>query len=970
MDDKAILLASEKNNVFVLPRQKYVRRRKFGAILLWFVSIIFFCVLAFVFFNGYKTRDIKIIFLKDGGFGKLSISKLKESENIFVYKITDISDDDDGDDSSSGKTIEQASCTIVPDNEKFDCYPDTPVTEDKCVARGCCWKVVQNGAANVNLTFPPLNVPYCYYPANYTGYNVTFVKNTKWEIEARLRRLIPSGFPNDVENVLVKVSMEHHSLRIQIIDPSKKRYEVPLEKIFQRKLFRRDESLIDMLYDVELNKNGDLKVKRIKTNETIFHTDLKRLVFSDQFLQLSSRLPSPYVYGLGQHKAPLQRNVSWQRFTFFNRDRSPTPNMNLYGSHPFYLCLDSGKWSHGVFLLNSNAMDVILQPTPAVTFRSIGGILDFFVFLGPYPDSVIMQFTKVIGTTFMPPYWSLGFHLCRYGYNTLNRTKQIWKQNRDAKIPFDVQWNDIDYMVRHNDFTYDKTRFAGLPEFVDELHSVGMHYIPIIDPGISGSEKPGTYPPYDDGVKMDIFVKNSSGEIFIGKVWNSVSTVFPDFTNPKAIDYWTKQFQYYHDQVKFDGAWIDMNEPSNFYNGQKDGCPTSRFENPPYVPGGMEPLCTRTLCMTCQQNASIHYNVHNLYGFYEAIATNKALKTIRKKRPFIISRSTFSGSGYFTGNWDGDIFSNWDNMRWTISSILNYNMFGIPMVGADICGFNGNTTKELCARWSALGAFYPFSRNHNTDDAIDQDPVSMGPEVVSAAKKALTIRYYLLPYLYTLFFKSHLHGFTVARPLFFEYLHDINTYGIDTQFLWGKSLMIIPTLESNVSTVTAYIPNDTWFDFYTYKRLNSGVNNTFDAPIDKINLALRGGGVIPTQIPNVTTTASRLNPFGLLVILDVVGAEGELFWDDGDSLDSVEQKQYTHVAFYSYNNYLTTRTILHGYANMPVLNNITVINCEFKPSSVTVNGKSITFDYEVDRKVLYLDNLNLNFTQNNYIHWK
>ena len=132
-------------------------------------------------------------------------------------------------------------------------------------------------------------------------------------------------------------------------------------------------------------------------------------------------------------------------------------------------------------------------------------------------------------------------------------------------------------------------------------------------------------------------------------------------------------------------------------------------------------------------------------------------------------------------------------------------MFGIPLVGADICGFVGNTNEELCARWSALGAFYPFSRNHNEDHSIEQDPVALGPKVTAAAKTALQWKYSLLPNLYTLFYKAHTTGDTVVRPLFFEFPKDSKSYEIETQFMWGSSLLIVPTLEEKATSVSDQI---------------------------------------------------------------------------------------------------------------------------------------------------------------------
>ena len=176
--------------------------------------------------------------------------------------------------------------------------------------------------------------------------------------------------------------------------------------------------------------------------------------------------------------------------------------------------------------------------------------------------------------------------------------------------------------------------------------------------------------------------------------------------------------------MPFDGAWIDMNEPSNFYSGTVDGCPAdSQWDHPPYTPhvsGGQ--LFYRTLCMSAAQHLGRHYDLHNVYGLTEAVATDFALRDIRGgRRPFIISRSTAPGQGRFGGHWSGDVMSDWTNMRLSINSVLNFNMYGVPLVGADICGFTGNTTAALCQRWMQLGAFYPFSRNHNTDDAVDQE---------------------------------------------------------------------------------------------------------------------------------------------------------------------------------------------------------------------------------------------------------
>jgi len=170
----------------------------------------------------------------------------------------------------------------------------------------------------------------------------------------------------------------------------------------------------------------------------------------------------------------------------------------------------------------------------------------------------------------------------------------------------DAQWNDIDYMRSHLDFTYDHDSFASLPQMVDDLHANGQHYVMIIDPGISNQEPAGSYPAYDEGIEKDVFIKDSrTGLPLEGKVWPG-KTVYPDFTHPNATSYWLSQLQLYHEMVPFDGIWVDMNEPSNFVHGSTTGCPDNNLENPPYTPhvlGGS--LSARKRCACRRSNTPV-----------------------------------------------------------------------------------------------------------------------------------------------------------------------------------------------------------------------------------------------------------------------------------------------------------------------------------------------------------------------------
>ncbi|XP_038618803.1 lysosomal alpha-glucosidase-like [Tachyglossus aculeatus] len=850
-------------------------------------------------------------------------------------------------------------CSSVPEAHRFDCYPerDTVVTEELCLGRGCCF--LQDGGS--------AGPPWCFYPPDFPSYTLKSVRQTAVGLEGTLVRKVPAYYPRDVPELRLTVDFEMDArLHIKLTDATSPRYEVPLE------VPRATKRAENPLYILDFSREPfGILVKRRGSGVVLLNSSVAPLIFADQFLQISTLLPSEFVYGLGEHRHGFLHQLNWTTLTLWAQDVPPMESYNLYGAHPFYLGMEPTGTSHGVFLLNSNAMEVALQPAPALTWRTVGGILDLYVFLGPEPSSVIQQYQEVIGFPAMPPFWGLGFHLCRWGYGTSNETWQTVRAMRNYRIPQDAQWNDIDYMEGFRDFTFDPKNFGTLPQLVADLHKHGQYYVMMLDPGISSTQPQGSYPPYDEGLIRGVFINTTQGQPLIGQVWPGL-TAFPDFSNPETHQWWLDNLKHFHTQVPFDGLWIDMNEPSNFKDGSVNGCPPGELDNPPYKPavlGGS--LFAKTVCASAEQRTSTHYNLHNLYGLMEAKATASALISIRGKRPFVISRSTFPSQGKYSGHWLGDNRSEWKDMYWSIPGLLNFNLFGIPLIGADICGFSGSTSEELCTRWMQLGAFYPFARNHNTQGEKPQDPVVFSPLARTAMKEALLTRYTLLPFLYTLFHRAHRWGDTVVRPLFFEFPQDIVTYSLDRQFLWGRSLLVTPVLEAGVDAVIGYFPSGVWYDYYTGSSLYSqGESLKMAAPLDHINVHVREGAIIPTQRPATTSWVSSGNPLSLLVALSQQGtAWGDLFWDDGESLNTFEQGDYSYLVFNVSQNVFTS-TVLHCNveATYLVVDGLTVYGVKDRPKEVTVNGQETPFSY-LDNQVLHVSGLNLNLSQPFSARW-
>eukprot|EP00914_Ancora_sagittata_P003748 GHVO01008074.1.p1 GENE.GHVO01008074.1~~GHVO01008074.1.p1 ORF type:complete len:209 (+),score=18.26 GHVO01008074.1:51-629(+) len=171
--------------------------------------------------------------------------------------------------------------------------------------------------------------------------------------------------------------------------------------------------------------------------------------------------------------------------------------------------------------------------------------------------------------------------------------------------------------------------------------------------------------------------------------------------------------------------------------------------------------------------------------------------------------------------------------------------------------------------------------------------------------------------------------------------------------MWGTSLLISPVLTQGADSVEAYLPKGIWYDLFSSQMIGStGKMIGLTAPLSKIPVHIRGGSILPMQAPAVTTTKARKNQFGLIAAYDEQGtASGELYWDDGDSLDSFSADKFCHVTFAAGQGNLTSTVLKKGYVPPTplILNALRILGVATKPTHAEVNGQNA--------KITYMDHL-------------
>lgn len=603
------------------------------------------------------------------------------------------------------------------------------------------------------------------------------------------------------------------------------------------------------------------------------------------------------VFGLGETVRGMNKR-GW----IYISNNTDDPNhdedkRSLYASQNFILLASpEEKEVEGIFVDDPGTVrfDIGYTELNRLIICSESGNADIYRFTADSADEIVRQFRAITGQSYIPPKWAFGFGQSRWGYKTEEDIRTVYERYRDASVPLDSIYLDIDYMERYKDFTVNTESFPHFSDFVEEMRKSHVHLVPIIDAGVKMEEG---YETYEEGCEKDYFVKKENGERLVAAVWPG-RVHFPDFFKPEVQNWFGHKYRFLLEQG-IDGFWNDMNEPAIFYT---EDCLKEVFEEIEKYKNenldiqsyfaftnlvstlGNNPADYRRFYHEHEGQTIRHDKVHNLFGFYMTKAAGEALRKMEpNKRILLFSRSSYIGMHRYGGVWTGDNKSWWSHLLLSLQQMPALNMCGFLYSGSDIGGFGADCTEDLMARWLSLAILTPLYRNHACAGTRLQELYQF--QNLESFRKIIELRYALIPYIYSEFMKAAVKNEMYFRPLSFIWSKDSRAYEVEDQIVVGESIMLAPVVEQNHNGRTVYLPESmkllrfkAWND-YTEEILPAGTHYV-ECRLFETILFLRKGHVLPLIKPAKTT--AELDYASLkFICYDADPKDYTLYNDDG-----------------------------------------------------------------------------------------
>jgi alpha-D-xyloside xylohydrolase len=612
-----------------------------------------------------------------------------------------------------------------------------------------------------------------------------------------------------------------------------------------------------------------LKVKVTESTGIVNYTDTSdAALVAESSKSASGKIQTAFtstadeaLFGLGQQPS----NNS-------NRKNSSVHLANSNGN--IFIPMIVSNKGYGLFWDNPSAGDFSSTGTTTSYTSGAGDMVDYYFFYGPTIDQVIAGYRTTTGPAPLFGKWAYGLFQSKDHYGSQSEITTVMNGYRNGKIPVDCIVQDWDYWDPYSwgSHIMDPSRYKDPKALLTSMHDAHIHGMISIWPEYQQmSNPPAAVDGENDQDNFNALNAMTSPTKALYSAGAGQSHHFYDTFNAAAR---TLVYQQIYDRLLgkygWDGIWADNTEPQPY---------------PDSVDVGSQD--------TAVGKGS---TVINAYPLQHSKALYEGWRKVGPdgKRVYILTRSAWAGiQRYSAAEWSGDIQADQGTYVKQIPAGLSYGLSGMPYWTTDIGGYFGTPTSELFTRWFQFGAFCSQFRIHG------QAPKELyGGQWDASTKTNLlavdTLHYRLMPYIYSLAWKTTNEGYTMMRHLVFDYQKDTKVYGIADQFMYGPALLVNPVITAGATSRSVYLPAGSWYDFWTGASATGGTTVTADAPLSKIPLYVKAGSIIPMG-PNIQYATESIDPLEIRVYK---GANGSftLYEDEGDSYN-YETGKYSTITF-------------------------------------------------------------------------
>jgi alpha-glucosidase (family GH31 glycosyl hydrolase) len=637
--------------------------------------------------------------------------------------------------------------------------------------------------------------------------------------------------------------------------------------------------------------------------------------------------PDEIVYGGGARALGMNRRGN--RLALYNKAHYGYENKSELMNYTLPIVFSSEKYLIHFDNAPIGTLDLDSKHNNTLVYETIGGRKTYQIIAGENWEEIIENYTALTGRQPLPPRWALGNFASRFGYHSEQEVRTVVDKFQKDSIPLDavildLYWFGKEIQGTMGNLEFYKDSFPTPQKMINDFAANNIKTVLITEPFVLTTSKK-----WQEAVDKKLLAIDSLGNPFVYNFYFGNTGLLDIYSAQTKSWFWDIYFNLTKMGVK--GFWGDLGEPE------------------------VHPSALRHATGTADE-------LHNVYGHDWAKLIHEGYQTnLPKERPFILMRAGAAGSQRFGMiPWSGDVNRSWGGLKVQPEISLQMGLQGIAYMHSDLGGFAGDIDdRMLYIRWLQYGVFQPIFRPH-AQESVPSEVVFKDDETKQIVKKAIQLRYKLLPYNYTIAFENSQLGHPLMRPLFYEEPSNQALYENSTTYLWGKDILVSPVLSNDEQVQTVYFPSTAdWVDFYTDSIIKGGTNANIQLTIDYIPTYIRAGAFIPMAEKMKATEDYGTSNIDIHFYYSETlnNSSGQLYEDDGITPNNFDSKRYRLLKMNFQKNGNTSKIEFNMVNDSDKINskktyNLIIHGMKKAPKKVLFDKKKRNFTYNSKMKTL------------------